>query len=154
MVTRNVIQLAYDHWGRDAGLEKHSGSWYQISPEVIAVSNLQKSQYGPRYFFNQGFWLRALGDDKFPKENHCHIRVRLGSLPGFDAEHVDRLLDLDSPGSDQDRSEELKALLTQRLLPLIQRGSTVSGWRTLRDEGGFKAAGVRGAALELLNASI
>src|SRR6476659_6179213 len=46
MAERNAIQRAFDDF---AGFEKKSGSWYRISGEVISVSNLQKSQYGPVY---------------------------------------------------------------------------------------------------------
>jgi hypothetical protein len=71
---------SFDQFGKEAGLEKKSGSWYGRSDEVISISNLQKSQYGPQYYFNQAFWLRQLGDERFPKENKSHIRARLGSL--------------------------------------------------------------------------
>lgn len=111
-------------------------------------------QYGQSYYFNQGFWLRALEEETFPKHNHCHIRVRLGSLPGFDAERVDRLLNLEISGSDPDHGEELKTLLSEELFPFIQRGSTVGGLRLLRNEGWFKAASVRGSALDLLDSAV
>ena len=94
MNERNAVQQAFDSFGTESGFEKKSGSWYRRSPEVTAVSNLQKSQYGPKYYFNQGFWLRSLGGEPFPKENKCHIRARLESLVPEERSGIDHLLDL------------------------------------------------------------
>jgi hypothetical protein len=69
MSGRNAVQQAFDRFGQDAGFEKKSGSWSRAGDEVISISNLQKSQYGPQYFFNQGFWLRELDDERYPKSN-------------------------------------------------------------------------------------
>ncbi|MGH2571996.1 MAG: DUF4304 domain-containing protein [Actinomycetota bacterium] len=51
----NAVQQAFHLFGREAGFEKRSGSWYRHGEAVIAISNLQKSQYGPKFYFNQGF---------------------------------------------------------------------------------------------------
>jgi hypothetical protein len=150
MTERNAVQLAFDSFGSESGFEKKSGSWYHRSNDVTAVSNLQKSQYGPQYYFNQGFWLRSLGDEPFPKENKCHIRARLESLVPEETIGIDHLLDLAFEMPDQQRTKELTDLLRHRLLPLIELGSTIVGLRSLFDEGAFKAAGVRGPALKLL----
>ena len=152
MSERNAVQLACDRFGKEAGFDKKSGSWYRSSDEVISVSNLQKSQYGPQYYFNQAFWLRQLGDERFPKENKCHIRARLGSLLRDESERIAQLLDLDHQMPDEQRVEELVRLLGERLLPLIERASSVAGLRGLLDEGAFKAAGIRGPAQEALAA--
>ncbi|WP_353650325.1 DUF4304 domain-containing protein [Nakamurella sp. A5-74] len=150
MSVRNVVQQAVDNWGKVSGLEKRSGSWYRTNDEVISVSNLQKSQYGPSYYFNQAFWLRGLGDERYPKENKCHIRLRLGSLLGADAERLDQLLDLDCAVPDIDRVVALAAILTNQLLPVIEQGSSLFGLRSLLDEGVFKAARIGGPAQHLL----
>jgi hypothetical protein len=149
---RNAVQRAFDGWARAAGLEKKFGSWYRVSTEVIAVSNLQKSQYGPVYYFNQAFWLRALGDDAFPKHNKCHIRLRLGSLVGEDSDRLDQLLDMSYAISDEDRVVELTALFDSRLLPVVERGDSLRGLRALMDDGVFKAAAIRGPAQQALAA--
>jgi hypothetical protein len=152
MSERNAVQLAFDQFGKESGFEKKSGSWYRCGDEVIAVSNLQKSQYGPLYYFNQAFWLRQLGDERFPKENKSHIRARLGSLFPEESSRIEQLLDLDHQMPDEQRIEELVGLLRDRLLPLIERGDSVAGLRALLDEGAFKAAGIRGPAQEALAA--
>jgi hypothetical protein len=152
MSERNAVQRAFDRFGKEAGFEKKSGSWYRRGDEVIAVSNLQKSQYGPQYYFNQGFWLTRVSDERFPKEQQCHIRARLGALLRDASSRIDQLLDLEHEMPDDQRLEELVALLNERLLPLIERGSSVAGLRALLDEGAFRAAGIRGPAHEALAA--
>lgn len=152
MSERDAVQRAFDKFGKESGFEKKSGSWYRRGDEVISVSNLQKSQYGPQYYFNQAFWLRELGEERFPKDNKCHIRARLGSLLPEQADRLEHLLDLDFEMPDEPRIDELVGVLGEHLLPLIERGSSVAGRRGLLDEGAFKAAGIRGPAQEALAA--
>jgi hypothetical protein len=151
MSERNAVQRAFDSWGREAGLEKRSGSWYHTSDEVISVSNLQKSQYGQKYYVNQAFWLRELGDECFPKENKCHIRMRLGSLVGDQSDRLDQLLDMKYEASDESRILELAALFGVGLSRVIERGDSLRGLRALLDEGAFKAAAIRGPAQAVLS---
>jgi hypothetical protein len=75
MSERNAVHRGFDRFGKDAGGEKKSGGWYWRSDEVVAVVDLQKSQYGPKYYVNVAFWLRAAGDEPFPKTWKSHIRM-------------------------------------------------------------------------------
>lgn len=152
MSDRNAVQKAFDRFGELPGFEKKSGSWYRRGHEVISVSNLQKSQYGPKYYFNQAFWLRQLGDERFPKDYKCHIVARLGALFPDKETRINQLLDLEQHMPDEQRIEELVDLLRTRLLPLIERAGSLAGLRALVDEGVFKAAGVSGSAQEVLAA--
>jgi hypothetical protein len=108
VITRNAVQKAFDRFGRAAGFEKKSGAWYRRCDEVVAVVDLQKSQYGPQYYVNVAFWLRALGEEQYPKTWKSHVQVRLGSLltPEL-AERAKRLLDLDQEIPVEQRTEEL-----------------------------------------------
>ena len=150
MSRRNALQAAFDRFGTENGFEKKSGSWYRRSDEVIAVSNLQKSQYGPQYYFNQGFWLRELNDVRYPRSNEAHIVARLEDLVPEVEQRLGELLDLECEMSDEQRIGELVALLGERLLPLIERAVTIAGLRTLIDDGTFAAAGIRGPAQAML----
>jgi hypothetical protein len=150
MSERNVIQRAFDEFGRDAGAEKKSGSWYRRSDEIIAVSNLQKSQYGPRYYVNQGFWLRELDDERYPKPNKLHVQMRLEGLLPAAEERINELLDLECEMSDEQRVSELRALFDEELLPLIERASTVDGLRSMLADGTLRRAGIRGPAQKVL----
>lgn len=146
MSERNAVQQAFDRFGREAGLERRSGSWYLQRDEVIAVSNLQKSQYGPGYYFNQGFWLRQLGDEPYPNVNRCHVQARLEDLLPDRERRIGELLDLDHRMPDDERMDALLTLLKAELMPLIQRGSSVSGLRAMLEADALAGAAIAGPA--------
>lgn len=150
MSERNAVQAAFDIFGRDAGLEKKSGSWYGRSEEVVAASNLQKSQYGSSFYINQGFCLVPLDCGRYPKINQTHIQARLEDLLPDREGRISELLDLEFELPDADRIEELVALLTGELLPLIEKGSSVDGLRALMQQGVFAGAGITGPAQTFL----
>jgi hypothetical protein len=150
MSERNAVQRAFDEFGRAAGFEKKSGSWYGRSDEVITVSTLQKSNYGPLYYFNQAFWLRQLGDDRYPKEQSAQIRARLEALLPDAKGQIKRLFDLEQDIPDEDRITGLRTLLLDRLLPLIRRGSSIAGLRSMNANGMFRGAAITGPAQQLL----
>lgn len=74
------------------GYRKKADSWFLERPETILLINLQKSQWGDQYYVNLAIWLRGLADAKSipPKEQDCHVRVRLTSLT---TEAIERALD-------------------------------------------------------------
>jgi Domain of unknown function (DUF4304) len=150
MSERNAVQRGFDRFGQEAGFEKKSGSWYRRGDEVISISNLQKSQFGAQYFFNQGFWLRQLDDEPFPKSNVAHIAARIEDLLPEVEERVGELLDLEFEMPEEQRVDELVGLLNEHLLPLIERGGSIAGLRSMVDDGTFVAAGIRGPAQEAL----
>src|SRR3977135_1768112 len=113
---RNEVQAEFDAFGKAAGMTKHSGNWYRTSGDVVTVMNLQKSLYSLSYYVNVGWWLRALGDAKFPKENQLHVRIRLDALVRDRADEVKALLDLERHL--ESRAERLQALLQSELLPI------------------------------------
>jgi len=147
---RNPVQVALDRFGRSAGMELQRRAWYRRSEEMIAVSELQKSQYGPSYYVNQGFWLRTLGDERFPRQVSCHIRLRLEALVPEERERIMRLLDLEHELPDEQRIDDLVALLRERLLPVIERGSAVGGLRAMVGDGTLAHAAILRAAQPLL----
>jgi hypothetical protein len=150
---RNAVQRAIDRFGSEAGFEKKSGSWYRYADEVISVFNVQKSQYGPQYYFNQSFWLRRLGEERYPKAHQAHVVARLeGLLPDLEI-RIRELFDLEYDMPEERRVDEIVAILRNRLLPVIERGSSVVGLRSLLDDGIFAAAGIRGPAQEALTAA-
>jgi len=149
---RNEVQVEFDAFGKAAGMTKHSGSWYRTSDHVITVLNLQKSQYSLSYYVNVGWWLRALGDAKFPKEQELHVRIRLDALLPDRAEEVETLLDLKRPV--ENRSKRLRELLQSELRPILEHADSVAGLRALRRESRLKAAAVRGPAIPLLDQAL
>jgi Domain of unknown function (DUF4304) len=150
--TPNGVHEAFGQFGRKAGLERKGSVWFRRSDTVVAVVGLQKSQYGRSYYVNVGFWLRELGDNRFPKEERCHIRVRLGGLATDQRERINELLNLDYELPETVRVSELVALLNDVLLPAIERGANIDGLRAMRADGTFRAAGVSGPAADVLSA--
>jgi hypothetical protein len=151
MAERNVIQQTFDTFGKSAEMLKQSGTWYRNTDDVIQAMNLQKSQYGPSYYVNLGWWLRSLGDAKFPKDHQWHIGIRLESLAGTRADEVKALMDLESGISEKERGRQLQELFESELRPVLDRTRSVDGLRALRREGRLKAAAVRGPAIPILD---
>ncbi len=149
MAPRNVIQRAFDQFGKAAGMTKRSGSWHLASDEVISVTNLQKSQYGPSYYVNQGWWL-VEAEEGEPRSETCHVVTRIENLLPTREGEINRLLDLDVPIPDPQREERLRWLLAEELLPVLREAATVAGLRALRLEGRLTNAGLRRLALERL----
>lgn len=150
MEPRLLVALA--SFAREAGFEKKSGAWYRHAPEVITVLDLQKSQYGPQYYVNLGYWLRQLGDERYPSPSKGHISSRLETLLPEERHRIARLLDLDEPMPDDVRFAKLRALLNDHLLPVIERGSSLAGLKEMIDDGTLRGAAIRGPAQQALDA--
>lgn len=107
---RNIVQEAFDGFVLDHGYSKRSGSWYRTQRETVAVMNLQRSNYSPRYFINVALWLSVFGPEPYPKEHVCHIRTRLERLFD-DAAQLEAALDLDRTVEDGQRVSTISAAL-------------------------------------------
>jgi hypothetical protein len=147
---RNAVHRGFDRFGKECSGEKKSGGWYWRSDEVVAVVDLQKSQYGPKYYVNVAFWLRAVGDERFPKTWKSHIAGRITDLPGVERGRVECLLDLECAVRDEQRVDELSALLATAVIPFIERGASLAGLRSMIDDGTLNAWLLRVEAQEKL----
>lgn len=131
---------------------KRSGSWYAAGNDVITIINLQKSQYSRYYYLNMAFWLRALGEATFPKENHCHVRFRAEWIVPVRAGELSRLLDLEDDAVDHERAHRLIALLDEQLGPFLDEAGTLSGLRRLQSSGTLARGLTHYLALPILEA--
>lgn len=59
------------------GFRKKGRTWWRSTVETIGVINIQKSPYGTRIYINLGVYVKQLGQEERPSENHCHVRARL-----------------------------------------------------------------------------
>jgi len=59
------------------GFKKTRSTWHRQTFDTIHTINVQGSQWGPEFYLNVGTYLRALGTELTPPENHCHIRARV-----------------------------------------------------------------------------
>lgn len=131
MSNRNIVQTTFDHFGKYLGGSKKAGCWYVAGSDAIIVLNLQKSQYGPKYFINVALWFTGIGEAITPKPSHCHVQTRLETLvPEAVRLQVEALLDLDVGIDDGERQTELWEVLTRQLEPVIEAGKTLEGLGT------------------------
>ena len=139
-------------FGRDAGLELHKRAWFLRTEEVIVTCDLQKSQYGPLFYLNVGYYLRSEGSKTHPKSHQCHITYRAGQLIGRERA-FNELLDLEHPLDDEMRTTQLYSLLTTELAPRIHRGSTIAGLRAMLADRSMTHHYLKGPAKAVLLAS-
>ena len=74
MITKDIERIIHGVL-KPKGYKKRGVTWYHHHPDVIHVLNLQR-EFGTTYFLNAAIFIRALGNDEYPKEQHCHIRIR------------------------------------------------------------------------------
>ncbi len=148
--TTNPLKLAIADALGPAGFSRKGDSWYRKTDEVVEVVNLQKSQYGPQYYFNYALWLLPLGEAAFPKEEKCHIRMRADDIVSSETE-LERLLDLEAANSDAERMFKVAALLKLEFLPFADGCRTIRGLRLFLETGKFRKSMVHFSARQLLN---
>jgi hypothetical protein len=143
-----VIQRAFEGPLKQEGFQKKSGSWYLNGFETVVVANLQKSNYGEQYYVNLAIWLKALGDDLFPKEHKCHIRLRLGSLVG---QQPLRCFDMDDTSiTEAARDTSIRTVVEREVIPFLKECSTLKGIRRHLDDGKLRSGFVHRQVLDLL----
>jgi hypothetical protein len=142
------LRLAIAEVLADVGFTRRGLSWFRSSDDVVEVVNLQKSQYGSQYYVNYAIWLRRLGDASFPKEEHCHIRMRASTICA--SEELRRLLDLESDIDGDARRSAFARLLTNEFVPFSDSCRSLAGLRQLYEQGRFKQAMVDARAKALL----
>lgn len=131
MNSLNVVQSTVDAFAKALGGRRKAGSWYLPGTDAVVVLNLQKSNYGPRYYINFGLWFLGVGPANDPKVTHCHLQTRVERLvddscrPSFE-----RLLDLEIEIPDAQRHEQLLHALEGQLRPFVQVGQTLAGLAT------------------------
>lgn len=106
---------------------RKSRTWYAEREETVLVAQIQPSSYGSSYYVNLAVYLKQLGDLRFPREEQCHIRIRLSSLAGGT---VDRVLDFEHGSMDDvKRASVLRAAMLDHGIPFLEECSTLKGIR-------------------------
>jgi len=141
-----IIQEAIDETLKEAGFHKKAGTWYLDGADTILVVNVQKSNYSDQYYVNLAIWVKAFGEARFPKENKCHIRLRLGSLVGNDA--VKCFNAEETSFDDVTRYNLIKAVMKEHALPLLKSCGTREGIHRRIAEGAFQKGFVHFQVLE------
>lgn len=115
---------------------------HRQSPDVIQVIDLQRSNYGRPYYVNLGIALKALGAKNVPREEQCHIRVRLDSVPDVAAD-VARFLDLDQPMDPDERINSLELAAGPPIRAFVDVTASIPGLRAVYRSGGLQRAFIR-----------
>jgi len=97
-----------------AGFISKGQTWYLRGRDAHVLVSLQKSEFDEKYYLNLGIWLNAFGNVEFPKENKCHIQIRITSLFSDAIEIIERGCTLNS--NDDEGFTQFLDLLRTRLI--------------------------------------
>jgi hypothetical protein len=116
VMERKDLTKIFDKVFVPSGFKKKGNYWVNNKGEVTKIINLQKSNFSNLYYVNWGYILKSI-----PLENLLmHIFNRLTSVDAVERERINRLLDLENEIPDEERSEQVKVILTDKLLVDIQ----------------------------------
>ncbi len=116
-----------------AGFEQKADTWYSEKEDVIQIVNVQKSNYGRKYYINIALWLKARG--RLPagktQEYLWHVRSRWEQIiPRADCNRLERLLDLeDTSIDDENRAAEISRYVRDFILPFFERTKSLGALR-------------------------
>jgi len=78
MVSKKILLDELKPRLKERRFRKTRTTWHREFAEVIAVFNMQTSQWDcNHYYINIGIYLKCLGSRKDPPEYECHVRTRL-----------------------------------------------------------------------------
>ena len=121
---RSTIGNVLEQHGFQVGPQKERIAWYRSHPDTVLVFDLQKSDYGGQYFGNLGVCLKSIYPSEFPREELCHLRLRLDRLVP-DRERVLSLLDLEEQSvQGEARARLLADLITNVAVPWFDKFRT------------------------------
>ena len=153
MKTDNPIKLAIEAALKGAQFQRKSSTWYRDMEEAVVIVDVQKSNFGEQYYVNLGILVKELGQirDKLPpKENECHIRLRLESLTHEEEQYVQEVvlrLDNTSLGP-KERQQRVHDLIAEVALPFLLQCGTRAGIREAERRGQLRDALVHKAVRE------
>lgn len=102
------------------GFKKKGNYWVINGTEITKMINLQKSQFGNYYYINYGYILNAIPLNGLM----MHIYKRVASIDKKENLRIDELLNLESTIPDKDRAEEIRNILSEKLIKNINSVNT------------------------------
>ena len=131
MKTDNPIKLGVEAALKESKFLRKANIWHRELEETFLVVDVQKSNYGEQYYVNLGILVKRLPlvrDRLPPKENECHVRLRLEALSPDEEERLKRLLDLEDQSiGPAERQEHVRALLADVAVPFLLGCGTRKG---------------------------
>lgn len=107
------------------------GGWYKESPECIAVLELQKSKYGDYYMLNIKIFIQGSFDRSYSPTKEL-IKSPMGDIG---KQIIDDVLSFDKPMSDELRTERLKELFSNTIIPYVSKLMTKANIVDLESKG-------------------
>jgi hypothetical protein len=113
-----------------AGYRKRALNWHREWDDTISVFNIQKSQWGDKFYINCAIYLKALGNEKTPPEYRCPVRLRLDDLVS-NRNRLSALLDFENNIKTEKRLEEIKTLVRSFALPWLEKYAQLEELKSL-----------------------
>lgn len=139
-MTENPIQVWFRAIASGVGFTPRGSIAHRHTNELIQVIELQRSRYGRIYYVNVGIALKSLGATNLPREEQCHIRVRLTNLVADRADELTRCLDLEQPIDPAQRISQLEAIAGEPLREFSTKTSGMEGLRAIYRSGVLRGA--------------
>lgn len=132
MKTDNAVKLGIDDALKGSRFRRKGNSWYRETEEAVLLVDVQKSNFGEQYYVNLGVLLRHLLDGGAhrlpPKENQCHIRVRIEALKPDEEAALKGLLDIEDGGLEtEERRQAVSSVITRVALPFLNQCGSLAG---------------------------
>lgn len=105
--------------------------WYKESPECIAVLELQKSKYGDYYMLNIKIFIQGSFDRSYSPTKEL-IKSPMGDIG---KQIIDDVLSFDKPMPDELRTERLKELFSNTIIPYVSKLMTKANIIDLESKG-------------------
>lgn len=139
----------------EATFDRKGKCWYKRANDLIALVDLQKSNYSNLYFINLGFFLLNLGSKDYPKEHECHVRIRAEKLFPVLCPAIDEAFNLDSTKlCDQERQGRIEDIFRGYIVPFCETNCVFNNLRDSYFEGRFMGGMVHRRAKELFGEPI
>ena len=107
------------------------GGWYKESSECIAILELQKSMYGNYYMLNIKIFIQGAFDRSYYPTKEL-IKSPMGSIG---KQIMDDVLSFDKPMPDELRTERLKELFSNSIIPYVSKLMTKANIVDLESKG-------------------
>jgi Domain of unknown function (DUF4304) len=143
--TENPVKIGIESAMKGLPFRRKSTTWYHESEEAVVVLNVQKSNFGEQYYINLGALVKGLGSTREgipPRENECHLRLRIESLVPEKQELIQRImLNLeDDTVSSAEREQSVCRLVAEVAIPFLLQCTTREGIRAAFQQGRLTSA--------------
>lgn len=122
---------------RPKRFRKKQQNWYFDTDDCVEMINLQKDDFGGRFYINLGIMVKYLDQTPEPKEYKCHVRIRLDRLVD-DRERLMKALNLEDISITSDeRFAAISEAINNHALPFLNSMGTVDGVKKVLSEKEF-----------------